>query len=69
MANTRFTLSTLQPELEPILDKYPEEAQAIAALSELAAAKGLRFNVVRRAYRSIQRLRTRRKPIERDPGI
>ncbi len=63
MANTRFTLSKLEPELEPILDKYPVEADATEALSQLASSKGLRFNIVRRAYRALQRLRTRRKSI------
>jgi hypothetical protein len=64
MANGRFTLSTLQRELEPILDKYPEEAQALTALSDLATRKGLKFNVVRRAYRTVQRMRTRRNTLE-----
>ena len=65
MANTRFTLSKLQPEIEPIVEKYPEERDAIPAISELAQSKGLKFNVVRRAYRSVQRIRTtRRKTIE-----
>ena len=61
MANTRFTLSKLQPEIEPIVDKYADEYKAADALAELARAKGLKFNVVRRAYRSVQRIRTRRK--------
>ncbi len=64
MSIKRFTLSTLQRELEPLLDKYPEEVEALSALSDLASRKGLKFNVVRRAYRTCQRMRTRRNKLE-----
>ena len=61
MANTRFTLSKLQPEVETIVDQFPDEIDAVGAISDLARAKGLKFNVVRRAYRTVQQIRTRRQ--------
>jgi hypothetical protein len=64
MANTRFTIRTLQSAVEEIVGQYPVEEDAIAAISELATFKGLKFNVVRRAYRAVQRIRTRRNTIE-----
>lgn len=63
MANTRFTLSTIEAEIEQIVRQHPQEANALEALSELASSKGLRFNQVRRAYRAVHRLQNRRKPI------
>ena len=64
MANTRFTLSTIESEIAAIVEQFPVEANAIEALSKLASSKGLRFNQVRRAYRAVERLRNRRKSIE-----
>lgn len=64
MANRRFDVAVLQPELEQILDKHPDEIDAIPAIAALASKWDLKFNVVRRAYRTVQRIRSRRKPIE-----